>query len=77
MEYLGGIGQGNPGGPICYHAQLIPMIRTMEKLTPWYNVRDPSGHINYRQHISSYLDDCNSLINIELDQAHDKEQLTK
>ena len=77
MEYLGGIGQGNPGGPICYHAQLIPMIRTMENLTPGYNILDPSGKIKYTQHISSYVDDCNSLINIELEQARDKKQLTK
>jgi hypothetical protein len=77
MEYLGGIGQGNPGGPVCYHAQLIPMIRTMQKLTAGYNISDPSGNINNSQHISSYVDDCNSLINLDLTNTQDKQLLTK
>ena len=31
MEYLGGIGQGTPGGPTEYHALLLPMQRVSQR----------------------------------------------
>jgi hypothetical protein len=64
LTYLGGIGQGNAGGPACYHSQLIPMIRVMEQLTPGYKATDATKTIQYCQHVTSYVDDCNSLLNL-------------
>lgn len=63
-EYMGGIGQGNPGGPTCYHLQLLPLLLTMRDLTHGYTISDAVGSINYTQHVASYVDDCNSLINL-------------
>jgi hypothetical protein len=64
-HYLGGIGQGNAGGPACYHSQLIPMLRAMERLTPGYKVMDATSTVKFCQHVTSYVDDCNSLVNLQ------------
>jgi hypothetical protein len=63
-EYMGGIGQGNPGGPTCYHLQLLALLKSIATLTTGYTITDPSASIEYTQHVASYVDDCNSLINI-------------
>ena len=78
MEYLGGIGQGHPGGPTAYHALLLPMIRVLQRLTEGYEVRDPNGK-KYRQVITSYVDDCNQLVTVPRykDKRHLARQLIK
>jgi len=64
-EYMGGIGQGNPGGPTCYHLQLLPLLLVMRDLTQGFTATDPTHTIKYLQHVASYVDDCNSLIGLK------------
>ena len=63
-EYIGGIGQGKPGGPTCYHLQLLPLLLVMRDMTPGFTALDPTRTISYQQHVASYVDDCNSLIGL-------------
>jgi len=63
-EYMGGIGQGNPGGPTCYHLQLLPLLLTIRDHTQGFVMTDPANILDYIQHVASYVDDCNSLINL-------------
>ena len=69
-EYIGGIGQGNPGGLTCYHLQLLVLLKSISAMTTGYRVSDPSGVIEYMQHVASYVDDCNSLINVLRSERH-------
>jgi len=63
---MGGIGQGNPGGPTCYHLQLLPLLLVMRDLTQGFTVAEPTNNIKYLQHVASYVDDCNSLIGLDI-----------
>jgi len=69
-EYIGGIGQGNPGGLTCYHLQLLVLLKSISAMTTGYRVSDPSVVIEYMQHVASYVDDCNSLINVLRSERH-------
>ena len=75
-EYMGGIGQGNPGGPACYHFQLLPLLLAMRDMTQGYSALDPANIIQYTQYVASYVDDCNSLVNLtpqEYNLCHDRQ----
>ena len=42
-EEMGGSGQGSGGSPPDSHTQMIPMIATLEKITPGHLLVDPTG----------------------------------
>ena len=54
---FGGTGQGSGGSPpICY-SQLIPMVRTLERITPGQLIQDPTRTIQVLQHVINWVDD--------------------
>ena len=42
-DSTGGVGQGSGGGPTANHVQLVPLIDTISKLTPGFQIQDPEG----------------------------------
>ena len=58
---LSGSGEGNGGGPICWHAHMEPLLQAYAANNPGFSFEDPAQAIHFIQWVIGYVDD-NSLI---------------
>ena len=57
---IGGLGQGNGGGPISWHCHMEPLLEAYSKDNPGFSFTDPTGMLCFLQWIVGFVDD-NSL----------------
>ena len=54
---IGGLGQGNGGGPICWHSHMEPLLEAYTKDNPGFSFQDPTQVHKFIQWIVGYVDD--------------------
>ena len=54
---FGGSGQGSGGSPPACHTQIVPMVKTLQKISPGNLISDPTGTLKVLQHVINWVDD--------------------
>ena len=66
---IGGLGQGNGGGPISWHSHMEPLLQAYAQDNPGFSFTDPTSTLSFLQWIVGFVDDNSLNITFRDDQT--------